>query len=130
MTSLPRHATLLLSALILTVAPLATARAQIPPSAAEIAAYGGLHAAAAAGNAAEIARLLAAGADPKARDANGRTPLHVAAFGSHLDAAGALVKGGAEPRALDNQRYDIITIAAVKDDVPMLRRALELGGNA
>src|SRR5262249_12064085 len=47
----------------------------------------------------------------------------------HGEAARALVAGGADPRALDSQRYDIVTIAAVKDDVPMIKLALELGGD-
>jgi ankyrin repeat protein len=128
----PRRNVSLLFAVVCTATLLgvALAVAQTPPSPAEIAGYRGLHAAAAAGDSAEITRLIAAGADPKAQDGNGRTALHVAAFGSHLDAASALVKGGAGPRALDHQRYDIITIAAVKDDVPMLKRAIELGASA
>ena len=101
--------------------------AQVPPSAEELKRYTGLHQAAARGDAAEITRLLARGADPEARDGHDRTPLHVAAHGSHVDAAGALVRGGAQPNALDAQRYDIITIAAVKDDLAMLRTALTLG---
>ena len=59
----------------------------------------------------------------------GRTPLHVAAFQSHDVAAEALVKAGADINALENQAYDIITIAAVADDVEMVRLALALGGN-
>jgi ankyrin repeat protein len=106
------------------------APAQIAPSEAERAAYTGLHRAAAIGDAAQIRRLLAEGADPKARDAAGRTPLHVAAFGSHYDAVRALVAGGGEINALERQRYDVVTIAAVKDDVRMVKLALELGGNA
>ena len=42
----------------------------------------------------------------------------------------ALVKAGADPNALENDRYDIVTIAAVANDVPSLRAALELGGKA
>ena len=42
--------------------------AQVAPSAAEIAAYRGLHAAAAKGDAAEIERLVKAGAAIEARD--------------------------------------------------------------
>ena len=41
---------------------LVLAAAQVPPTPAEYAAYAGLHAAAAKGDAAEIARLVAAGA--------------------------------------------------------------------
>jgi len=107
----------------------APAMAQTPPSSAETAAYSGLHRAAANGETAQIRSLLEKGASPDARDGAGRTPLHVAAFGSHYDAVRALVKGGADINALENNRYDVITIAAVKDDVRMVRLALELGGN-
>src|SRR5690242_5543407 len=104
--------------------------AQTTPSALETAAYAGLHRAAAHGDAAQIRELLGNGADANARDAAGRSPLHVAAFGSHYDAVRALVAGGADINALENRRYDVITIAAVKDDVRMVKLALELGGNA
>ncbi len=106
------------------------ASAQIPPTAQEIAAYGGLHAAGAAGNIDEIRRLVAAGAALEARDAHGRTPLHVAAFASQEAAVAALAAAGADPKALEAQAYDIVTIAAVADDVPMLRAALAAGGDA
>jgi uncharacterized protein len=55
------------------------AAAQVGPGPGEAAGYRGLHAAAWTGNAAEIARLVAAGAKLDARDGHGRTPLHVAA---------------------------------------------------
>jgi ankyrin repeat protein len=106
------------------------ARAQIPPSAAEYAAYAGLHAAAARGDAAEIARLVADGADPNSRDRYQRTPLHVAAYRGRHDAMRALVRAGADPNALENDRYDMATIAAVADDVPTLQAALALGNSA
>jgi hypothetical protein len=48
---------------VLLVAGLGFARAQTPPSAAEVSAYEGLHAAAARGDAAVIRRLAGAGAD-------------------------------------------------------------------
>jgi ankyrin repeat protein len=108
----------------------AGAAAQVPPSAAELAAYTGLHAAAARGDAAEIARLVAGGADPNGRDRYQRTPLHVAAYRSQHDAMRALVKARADPNALEHDRYDIVTIAAVADDVPTLELALELGASA
>jgi len=106
------------------------AAAQVPPSAAERAAYAGLFAAADAGDAAAIARLAAAGNPVDARDGHGRTPLHVAAYARRHDAMRALARAGADPNAFESDRYDIVTIAAVADDVPTLDVALALGGNA
>jgi ankyrin repeat protein len=108
----------------------AGAAAQVAPTASELAAYTGLHAAAARGEAAEIARLVKSGADPNERDRYRRTPLHVAAYRSQLDAMRALVKAGANPNAFEYDRYDIVTIAAVADDLPVLRLSLELGARA
>jgi hypothetical protein len=106
------------------------ASAQIAPSPTEIAAYRGLHAAAAKGDAAEIERLIKAGAAIDARDGYQRTPLHVAIYKSHGDAARVLLRLGADPNALEAQKYDIVTIAAVADNVPMLKLALDGGGSA
>ena len=58
-----------------------------------------------------------------------RTPLHVAVYHKKYDAARTLIRLGADPNKLEIDRYDIITIAAVANDVPMLRIALEGGGN-
>jgi ankyrin repeat protein len=46
------------------------------------------------------------------------------------DAARTLVRLGADANALERQQYDIVTIAAVADDVPMLKLALEGGCRA
>ena len=105
------------------------AAGQIPPGPPEIAAYRGLHAAAAKGDAAEIARLIGAGEKVDPVDGHHRTPLHVAAHLGHQGAAQALIRGGANPNALDAQQYDIVTIAAVNNDVPMLKLALAGGCN-
>lgn len=113
----------------LTVVAVNPGLAQTPPGPAEIDSYRGLHAAAARGDVAAIGKLLASGADPEARDGNGRTPLHVAAFASHDDAVRVLIAGAADPNALDNQRYDIVTIAGVADDAPVVRLALSLGAD-
>ena len=106
---------------------IASARAQIPPSPAELANYAGLHAAAAEGDVAEIKRLAAAGANLEATDSDRRTPLHVAVFMHRHEAARALLQLGANPNAFDAQKYDIVTIAAVDNDVEMLKLAL-VGG--
>jgi ankyrin repeat protein len=91
--------------------------------------YAGLHAAAARDDAAEIEKLIVAGEKPDIQDSRSRTPLHVAAFLRKHAAARALLRLGANPNALDTQRYDIVTIAAVQDDLDMLKIALEGGGN-
>jgi ankyrin repeat protein len=106
------------------------AAAQVPPSPQEKAQYTGLLAAAGRGDAAEIERLVARGAKVDVRDGYGRTPLHVAAYGGHADAIRGLVKAGANPNALEHDRYDIVTIAAVADDLPTLKLALALGASA
>jgi len=104
--------------------------AQTPPGPAELQAYRGLHAAAAKGDVAEIEKLVKSGAPIDARDGRARTPLHVAAFMQKPEAARALLRLGADANALEAQKYDIVTIAAVADDVPLLKVALEGGCKA
>lgn len=108
--------------------PLA-ATAQTPPSASDLSQYTGLLSAAHKGDLAEIGKLLAGKADPNIRDSWGRTPVQVAAYGSNYEAVRSLKAGGADIGVFDSQRYDVITIAAVKDDARMLRLAIELGGD-
>lgn len=104
--------------------------AQTPPDAAELAAYRGLHAAAASGDAAAIRKLAGAGEGLDQRDGNGRTPLHVAAFRGQVEAIRALIGAGADPGLFDNQRYDAVTIVSVTDDVPAVRALLTSGASA
>jgi len=106
------------------------APAQVPPTAAQTAAYQGLHAAAARGDVAAVQRLAAARADLNARDPQGRTPLHVAAFARQREVIRALARAGAQLDLLENDRYDAVTIAAVADDEETLRLLLALGASA
>ena len=103
--------------------------AQTAPTEAELRAFAGLHAAAARGDVVDIEKRIASAENKEAIDDRRRTPLHVAAFQKQHDAARALIRLGADPNRLEIDRYDIITIAAVANDVPMLRIALEGGGN-
>lgn len=105
------------------------ASAQVAPSAAELQAYAGLHAAAARGDVADIEKRIAAGENKEAVDSRQRTPLHVAAYQKQHDAARALIRRGADPNKLEIDRYDIITIASVANDLPMLKLAIEGGGD-
>jgi ankyrin repeat protein len=118
-----------LAALIVVFLTVLPASAQVAPTEAELRAYGGLHAAAARGDVADIEKRIAASEDKEAVDARRRTPLHVAVYRKQRDAARALLRLGADPNRLEIDRYDIITIAAVANDVPMLKIALEGGGN-
>ena len=106
------------------------ALAQIAPDKAEILAYRGLHAAAAQGDTTAIDKLVAGGAAIEASDGHGRTPLHVAVFLKQPAAARALLRHRADPNALEAQKYDVVTIASVADDVPMLKLVLEGGASA
>jgi uncharacterized protein len=103
---------------------------QVPPSASDVAAYQGLHRAAAAGEIAALRRELVNATTVDARDASQRTPFHVAAYFGKREAMSALVAAGADPNALEFQAYDAVTIAAVADDVETLKVALALGNKA
>ena len=108
-----------------------TAHAQISPAPSEVAGYTGFLAAAAANDVTRIEALAQQGVKPDAvRDSHGRTPLHVAAHLRKREAIRALVKAGANPNALENDRYDMVTIAAVADDVETLKVALDVGNKA
>ena len=119
----------LLLALLLAIGGI-TAQAQVAPSAAEAAAYTGLHAAAHKGDVAKVQRLVASGAALNATDGYGRTPLHVAAFARQREAIRALAKAGADLNKLESDRYDAVTIASVADDEATLKVLLDLGASA
>ncbi|MCW8908181.1 MAG: ankyrin repeat domain-containing protein [Sedimenticola sp.] len=103
--------------------------AQVPPSAQSIVNYEGLLAAAASGDATRIRQLAREKVEIDVRDSRQRTPLHIAAYSGQHDAMRALVAAGADPNAMEGDDYDIVTIAAVANDLPTLRVALELGAS-
>jgi uncharacterized protein len=103
--------------------------AQIAPSETELRIYAGLHAAAAEGDAAAIARLIAAGEKPNIQDSRSRTPLHVATFFAQHDAARALIRLGANVNARERQRFDALTIAAAAGDLEMVDMLLAAGAD-
>ncbi len=130
--STPRIPSLTFIAILLALLMLSinnSTMAQIAPTEQEIANYGSLHAAIHRGDAHAVRRYLDTGSDANKRDLSGRTPAHIAAHASAYDTLRVLVKAGADIKALDHQRYDVITIAAVNNDVQMVNLAIELGGN-
>jgi ankyrin repeat protein len=104
--------------------------AQVPPQAAEVLAFEGLHRAAWQGDLPKVKALIASGANLDARDAKGRTPLHVATHARQREAVKLLAKAGANLDALEDDRYDAVTIASVADDPTTLALLLSLGANS
>ena len=76
-----------------------------------------------------VESLIADGADLEQVDGSGRTALHIAAFASHEDVVLALARAGSNMNALENQAYDIVTIAAVANDLEVLETALSNGAS-
>ena len=104
--------------------------AQVPPSSTEIKLFNPLHAATYVGDVEEIKKLINRGSGLEDRDASGRTALHIAAFASQDGALKVLAEAGADLNALEFQAYDIVTIAAVANDLEFLELALSLGAKA
>ena len=113
-----------------TVSCFQTAYSQTAPSPSQIATYIGLHKAAHEGDLEGLAQLIRDGVDLELKDGSGRTALHIAAFASHEPVIEALAKAGADMDALEHRAYDIVTIAAVANDLDMLAAALEQGTSA
>lgn len=126
MSTAPRHLNVAVAVALMALTGAATA--QVPPSAAEAAAYQGMLAAAYRGDTSRVAGAPAAALN--VRDGHGRTPLHVATHARQREVVRALARAGADLHALDNDRYDAVTIAAVADDEETLRVLLSLGASA
>lgn len=86
-----------------------------------------LLAAAASGDADEVARALRAGADLETRDDNDRTALLLAATGDHVEVAHVLVGLGASPDALDDRHDTPWLVTGVTGSVAMLEALLPAG---
>jgi uncharacterized protein len=119
----------LLAGIITLFAAKVAVQAQVAPTAGELNAYTGLHAATAKGDIASIGAHVSAGHRVDTQDSHGRTPLMVAAYLGKHAAAQTLLRLRANPNVLDSQKYDVITIAAVRNDPEMLKLALAAGGN-
>ena len=87
----------------------------------------GLHAAAAANDAAAIARFVASGAALDARDGDQRTPLLLATRANAIDAARALIAAGADVNAKDGIADTPFLYAAAEGRLEILRLILATG---
>ena len=104
--------------------------AQVPPDSREVAAYQGLFKAVVEKDLTALKNAIANANNINQRDSYQRTALHVAAYVANHDAMRLLVKAGADPNALESDRYDMVTIAAVANDIDTMNLALQLGNKA
>jgi len=116
-----------LAALLAGLGWLLNAAGQTPPSEVELTRYTGLFRAVVQRDDTALAEALESTTNIDRRDGHGRSALHVAAFGGNHPAMRRLVTAGADANALENDYYDILTIAAVANDLETLRLALQLG---
>jgi len=107
-----------------------TAFAQTPPNTWEVLNYAGLFEAVVEQDSIALKKQIAITKNIDERDNHGRTALHLAAYTANHEAMRLLVKAGADPNALENDRYDIVTIAAVANDLDTLKLSLKLGASA
>jgi ankyrin repeat protein len=122
----------MVGALLACALPLAAANlayAQTPPSAEDLKRYAGLHRAAARGDAAEIARLLARGADPNARDPQRphSTPRRRLWF-SRVSTLRALVEAGANVNIADRRGMSPLAHARARGYTEMVFILEKAGG--
>jgi len=103
--------------------------AQTPPASHEVLSYSGLFKAVIDHDLTALKMAIAEASDIDLRDSHGRTALHVAAYTADHKAMRLLVSSGANPNALEHDRYDIVTIAAVANDLPTLLLSLKLGAS-
>jgi ankyrin repeat protein len=77
----------------------------------------------------KVRELLQAGADPNARDEDGRTPLFSAVLGGSIGLVGLLLESGADVNAQDNQGFASLHFTAQETLPEMARLLIAKGAN-
>jgi ankyrin repeat protein len=85
--------------------------------------------AAAAGDTAEVRRLLGQGASARARDGERRTALLAATYGNHVEAARLLIAAGADVNVQDDLRNSAFLLAGARGYLEILRLTLAAGAD-
>jgi ankyrin repeat protein len=85
--------------------------------------------AAARGDSTAVRKLIAAGADVKARDSGGRTALLLATHGNHVDVARLLIAAGADVNAKDGIEDSPFLYAGAEGRLEILRLTLAAGAD-
>jgi ankyrin repeat protein len=88
-----------------------------------------LHWAVRRGDAAEVERLLAAGADASARNRYGVTPLSLAAEAGDAETVGRLLRAGADANAVVVEGQTVLMVAARTGHVQVLRQLVSAGAD-
>jgi ankyrin repeat protein len=88
-----------------------------------------LGSAAKANDVAELARLLAAGANIDERDPRGYSPLMLAAYTGNQEAFDFLLEQGADANSADNAGNSVLMGASFKGYLSMVRQLLSAGAN-
>ncbi|MFN0302261.1 MAG: ankyrin repeat domain-containing protein [Burkholderiales bacterium] len=85
--------------------------------------------AASKGDAASVRKLLAQGANVRARDASGRTALLAATYGNHLDVARMLIAAGADVNAQDDVKNSAYLLAGARGYLDILKLTMAAGAD-
>jgi ankyrin repeat protein len=107
-----------------------SSQAQTPPSKTDYAQYNTFLKAVYDADIETVNHFIKQGVDLEQRDSSGRTAIHIAVFGSNEFILKRLVQAGSDINALEFRQYDAVTIAAVANDLDMLKIVLDLGGNS